>query len=275
VIVEATLQLLPIQSTAIRMEIERTRDLDETFSRLAETDMQHRYSVAWLDAVATGRKLGRAVLIQGDHAEQGERRLPGASTTFTAPRWPHVGPILRGSGMRLLNELYYRRAPRQAERIVSLAPFFYPLDSIGDWNRVYGRNGFIQYQFVVPLGAERVIRSAIESLAGASIPSTLAVLKRFGAESPALLSFPAPGWTLALDIALPAPRAARILDDLDEEVAAAGGRVYFAKDARLRAELVPVMYPRLAQWNAERRALDPDGVLQSDLSRRVGLLDAV
>jgi decaprenylphospho-beta-D-ribofuranose 2-oxidase len=272
VIVEATLQLLRMPVPAIRMTIERTDTLDDTLTLLAETDANYRYSVAWVDAAAAGRKLGRAVVTQGDHADSATQAgLPTPRAAITVPAWASIAPLLRGRSTRLLNDLYYRRAPRRAERVVPLAPFFYPLDAIGSWNRMYGRRGFIQYQFAVPLHRDDVVRHALEKLAGAGLPSTLAVLKRFGDQSHAPLSFPLPGWTLALDLALPADGAARILDKLDEEVATAGGRVYFAKDARLRAELLPTMYPRLTQWHAERAALDPQGVFQSDLSRRLGL----
>ena len=277
IVISATIQLLRVDSSAIRVDTERTADLAETFAKLRASDDTYRYSVAWLDCAAAGR-LGRGIAIQGDHATRDEvdsvPPVPGLKPRISSPRWLSLAPILRSPAISILNEVHFRRARTAAGQIEAIEPFFYPLDAVGDWNRMYGRGGFLQYQFVVPLDREDVVHAALELLHRERIRSTLAVLKRFGPGSRAPLSFPMLGWTLALDIALPAPRAARVLAAIDEHVAESGGRVYLAKDSRLRQELVDVMNPRLPEWNTVRRRLDPDGVFQQDLARRLGLTGA-
>lgn len=276
VVVEATLRLLPVESAWVMEDIERCSDVDDCMARMEARDEEYRYSVAWIDCLASGARLGRSVLMRGDHApadalpagtdplaRRGGLRLP-------APPWAPNG-LLRRSSVAAFNELYYRHAPESATgRLVRLDPFFYPLDAISGWNRMYGSRGFLQYQFAVPFGREDALREALERLSEAGVASFLAVLKRFGAGS-GMISFPMPGWTLALDMPAGDPALGPLLDGLDELVAEAGGRVYLSKDSRLRPELLDAMYPELDRWRSVVRSLDPDGVMQSDLSRRVGL----
>jgi decaprenylphospho-beta-D-ribofuranose 2-oxidase len=170
------------------------------------------------------------------------------------------------------NELWYRKATlRRSGVLQSIASFFHPLDTVGGWNRLYGPSGFTQYQFVVPFSASAVVRRALELLQTAHVTPALAVLKSFGGGNPAPLSFPIAGWTLALDLPLGAPGLARVLDELDEDVASSGGRVYLAKDGRLRPELFAAMYPHLGEWLAARDRVDPGRLFVSDLWRRLGV----
>jgi decaprenylphospho-beta-D-ribofuranose 2-oxidase len=164
--------------------------------------------------------------------------------------------------IRAFNEIWFRKAPRDQRGAIHSISSFYPLDLVDGWNRLYGSTGFLQYQFVVPFGQEGAMRHAIERLSRAGAASFLAVLKRFGPGNPAPLSFPAPGWTLALDIPAGDADLATLLDDLDEVV---------VEDSRLRPELLGRMYPRLDKWREIRAKLDPDRVFQSDLARRVHL----
>ncbi|MFF9039946.1 FAD-binding protein [Streptomyces sp. NPDC014892] len=203
--------------------------------------------------------------------------IAGGPLEFRTPRFPAAPSfvpdgLLGRTAMGLFNELWYRRAPRaRTDELQRLSTFFHPLDGVPHWNRLYGRSGFVQYQFVVGHGREETLRRIVARISARRCPSFLAVLKRFGEGDPGWLSFPMPGWTLALDIPASMPGLGAFLDSLDEEVAAASGRVYLAKDARLRPELLASMYPRLPEFRALRQELDPGGVFVSDLSRRLGL----
>lgn len=279
-IVEATIDLLPITSSRMRVDTTRHADIDDLMAAMSEGDDDFRYSVAWLDPLAKGEHLGRAVLTRGDHAGADElggraRQNPlgyGARQRLSMP--PIIPPsgLINKATVRAFNEVWFRKAPQQRlGEIQTIPAFFHPLDAIGRWNRVYGAHGMIQFQFVVPFAAAEVIRQVVEQLAAHGTPSFLSVLKRFGASNPAPLSFPAPGWTLAIDVPAAAPGLAELLHGFDELILGAGGRHYFAKDAHTVPEAIRRGYPRLAEWQAVQRAEDPDGVWQSDMSRRLGL----
>jgi decaprenylphospho-beta-D-ribofuranose 2-oxidase len=277
IVLSATLRLLRVESSYMRVDRERAADLDDAMVRMLERDDQYRYSVAWIDCLARGASLGRSVLIRGDHASAAEAggngargpALPGGPR-LAAPPWVPTG-LLRRSTVRVFNEAYFRAAPvREVGRLEPLRSFFYPLDAVSGWNRIYGRTGFLQYQMVVPFGREDAVRAALERLSGAGCPSFLAVLKRFGPQR-GLLSFPIEGWTLALDLPAALPGLGPLLDGLDELVAAAGGRVYLAKDSRLRPDTLAAMYPRLGDWRAIRERVDPHATMRSDLARRLDL----
>ncbi|MFI8949333.1 FAD-binding protein [Streptomyces sp. NPDC053750] len=281
VILTATVRLQPVETALMSVDTERATDLDDLMARLTATDHRYRYSVAWIDLLARGAATGRAVLTRGDHAPLDAlpagtrtRREPLAFRTSRLPAAPDLVPdgLLGRTTVGLFNELWYRKAPRLSRgRLQRISTFFHPLDGVPHWNRIYGRGGFVQYQFVVGPGREDALRRIVRRISEHRCPSFLAVLKRFGDADPGWLSFPVPGWTLALDIPAGLPGLAAFLDGLDEEVAEAGGRVYLAKDSRLRPELLAAMYPRLDDFRALRAELDPRGVFVSDLARRLAL----
>ncbi|QKZ19289.1 FAD-binding oxidoreductase [Streptomyces chartreusis] len=281
VILTATIQLQPVTTSLMSVDTERARDLDDLLARLTTGDDHYRYSVAWIDLLARGPAMGRAVLTRGDHAplealREGTRarREPLAFRPARLPAPPAVLPegLLSRRTVGWFNELWYRRAPHaRTGELQPLARFFHPLDGVPHWNRIYGRGGFVQYQFVVGHGREETLRGIVRRVCEHRCPSFLAVLKRFGDADPGWLSFPVPGWTLALDIPAGLPGLGALLDTLDEDVAAAGGRVYLAKDSRLRPDVLATMYPRLDEFRALRAEIDPRGVFVSDLARRLGL----
>jgi decaprenylphospho-beta-D-ribofuranose 2-oxidase len=279
VILEATFALIPVETGYIRVDEERCRDLDELMARMSEGDDRYRYSVAWIDCLARGRALGRGVLGRGDHARFDElpRTLRPHARRFdpeplvVAPNGIPSG-LVNNLSIRAFNEVWFRKARKRHEgAIQTLSFFFHPLDMVEEWNRVYGPRGFVQYQFVVPFGREDTVRYAVEQFSSSHMASFLAVLKRFGHQNDGMLSFPCPGWTLALDIPVGNPELPRLLDRLDAAVLEAGGRVYLAKDARTRPEHLARMYPRLPEWREVRAKLDPEGIVKSDLARRLGL----
>ncbi|MFC8428843.1 FAD-binding protein [Streptomyces sp. NPDC057253] len=286
-ILTATVQLQPVETSLMSVDTERARDLDDLMARLTATDQAYRYSVAWIDLLARGAATGRAVLTRGNHAPLDALRSSGAPEggtrarrdplAFRTPRFPAPPAflpegLLNRTTVGLFNEFWYRKAPRaRTGRLQRIPAFFHPLDGVPHWNRVYGRGGLVQYQFVVGYGHEEALHRIVRRVSGHRCPSFLAVLKRFGDADPGWLSFPVPGWTLALDLPARLPGLGPLLDALDDEVAAVGGRVYLAKDSRLRPELLAAMYPRLDDFRALRAELDPRGVFTSDLSRRLAL----
>ncbi|MFZ4584509.1 MAG: FAD-binding protein [Acidimicrobiia bacterium] len=279
VITEATVRMLPIETSLVSVDTERCRDLDELMARMIEGDDHYRYSVAWVDCLARGKSLGRSVLTRGDHApldmlDAQQQRDPLAFTpkfVASAPPWVPNG-LLNKLSVRAFNELWFRKAPvEQRDHLETISTFFHPLDGVREWNRLYGSRGFVQYQYAVPDDATEMVRSSLELLAESGKASFLAVLKRFGAADPGPLSFPTPGWTLALDLPAAASDLSSLLDQLDKMVVDVGGRVYLAKDARVRADLLPVMYPELDRFRAVRDRVDPAHIVRSDLARRLGI----
>jgi decaprenylphospho-beta-D-ribofuranose 2-oxidase len=279
IIVRATLRLVRVETTWMEVDTERFDDLDGAMAAMEATDSVYRYSVAWVDCSSHKGGLGRSVLTRGDHAPLSALGPPFHKPPLTLPRSSPrrlpFGPsrsFVNSKTSRAFNEIWFRKTPRHKYgALIPLASFLHPLDGVANWNVLYGKRGFVQYQFAVDSHHADVVRQAASMIAASGISSPMAVLKRFGPGTPGPLSFPIQGWTLALDFPVGPAGLPLLLDRLDEMVAGAGGRVYLAKDARLRPELLGVMYPRLDEVATVRRRVDPHGILESDLSRRLGL----
>jgi len=279
IILRATIAMKRVETARLVVDTVRTANIDDTMAYLASTDKDHDYTVAWTDCLAARSSLGRSVITSGDFAAMGDvryrnRAKPLEFKPSALAGAPPVFPsgLINARTVALLNEAWFRKAPRRRTgEIQTIGQFFHPLDGIRNWNRVYGPAGFRQYQYVVPFGAEDVVRRSLERISALRAPSFVTVLKRFGEGGQGMLSFPMPGWTLALDFPSGTPWLSQLLGELDEMVLEAGGRLYLAKDSRIPAELMPRMYPRLEDFQRLRAEVDPAGVFSSDLSARLGL----
>ncbi|MDQ0986501.1 FAD-binding oxidoreductase [Streptomyces sp. V2I9] len=292
VILGATLRLRRVTTGLMSVSTERAGDLDEVLARFTAGGDGLPYASAWIDLMARGRATGRGILTRGEHAPPHvrpahagrTRRFPRSGTPWGRPSSPGLlsgllsglPPLpdgLLGPGpAALYNEVRYRGAPRaRAGELRPVTAFLHTADAFPEANPLYGRGGTVRYRFTVGDGQEETLHRAVRRIAARRSPAVRAVLERFGAADPGLLSFAAPGWSLALDLPAALPGLARFLDGVDEEVAAAGGRVCLAKDSRMRPETAAAMYPRLAEFRELRARLDPTGAFRSDLSRRLGL----
>ena len=280
VITRATVALHPTESAYFVVDTDRTADLDELLELLTDgSDDSYGYSAAWFDTTTTGKQLGRAVLTRGSLAtrDQLPAKLRSDPLKFDAPQLltvPDIFPngLANRVSLRAFSEVWYRKAPKTRRgHVENITAFYQTLDAVGEWNRVYGSHGFLQYQFVVPMGEEATIRRIVEKIAHSPFTSGLNVFKRFGEGGPAPLSFPIPGWTITVDF----PAAARGLNafcnELDELVLGAGGRLYLAKESRASAETIRAGYLRFEEWRKTRAAADPHGVFTSDMARRLEL----
>lgn len=277
VIVTASLGLRAVESGYVTVDRERARDLDHALERFDATDERYRYSVAWIDGLARGPRLGRSVLLQANDTPRAA--LPDRTRARPAPARSYTVPfdlpsfMLNPLSVRAFNAAYYATHRDRSGLVLRMEPFCYPLDAIRHWNRLYGRRGFVQYQVVFPRHtARRGLRDVLERAGRSGRPSFLAVLKRFGPANAGLLSFPHAGFTLAIDMPA-APGIRELLAALDDITLRHDGRVYLAKDAALRPDAFAAMYPRAAEFRAIKRRLDPEGRFSSTLSRRVGLDD--
>jgi FAD/FMN-containing dehydrogenase len=260
----AEIRLKPVPGAAIAMEQVRFTCLEE-FLDLSSSDQEYEYTVAWVDCLAQGRRLGRGLFMRGDHASGSPTSSEAQGARLKVPIDLPSGFINRTT-LAIFNTCYYRSQLRaKLRKTVNYEQFFFPLDRIGEWNRLYGRRGFFQYQCVVPDDLGRTIAALLTQVARSSETPALAVLKRFGSiQSPGLLSFPRPGITLAIDFANRGPATLAFLEQLDRLVVEAGGAVYPAKDARMSGASFRRFFPA---WEAFATHIDPK--FSSSFWRRV------
>ncbi|HTU23806.1 MAG TPA: FAD-binding oxidoreductase [Pirellulales bacterium] len=280
-ILTATLRLLPVETAYVDVEYRRTADLGETLERCTATAGDYRYWVAWIDCLARRGKLGRSVLMLANDAPRSALsprvrdrplRLPQRRRMSIPCNFP--SGTLNAWSVAAFNELYYR-GHRDGRRIVDVESFFYPLDGLGNWNRIYGRRGFFQYQALFPpQTAHAALAKLLEKLAESRQASFLAVLKSMGPAGKGWLSFPFEGYTLALDLPNRGSQTVRLLAELDELVLENGGRLYLAKDATMTAETFWAMYPNLPRFRELKSAIDPANRFNSSLARRVGIVES-
>lgn len=279
VVLDATIDLIPIATSRIEVTTTRFSHIDEVLSLLSDTDLddRYRYSVAWIDMLSRGESFGRGVLTRGDHSQandgaQGHTLSYDPQSRIGVPRCFPNG-VLNIATIKAFNELWYRKTSMNTTTTSeSITSFFHPLDAVRNWNRMYGSRGFLQHQCVVPMTAKDVIKEIIAMMQSAKLPTFLAVLKRMGAQNPGMLSFPMEGWTLAVDIAIGSHRIESVLRDIDEVVIAAGGRHYLAKDAHMSRSALLHGYPQMDVWQDVQRQMDPVGLWTSDLARRLQLV---
>ena len=278
VVLSARFRMCRIESEHVRSETVNTPDLDATMATLEESD-DWRYSVAWIDGSAKCGNLGRGLVSRGDFATRDE--LSGQASAYRshsrASRQLPIPALLSGAlnpvSVRLFDTLYNRVGHfPNGPRLVHHASFFFPLDRLERWNRLYGRRGFVQYQCVLPVSqSSRGLRAILERVVESGHIAYLAVLKLLGPQGEGMLSFPLPGYTLALDFPM-RPGTLELLDSLDEITTVHGGRVYLAKDARCRPDRVQEGYPHLPMFfEVRRRATSGTREFSSVMSRRLGL----
>jgi decaprenylphospho-beta-D-ribofuranose 2-oxidase len=276
-ILEATIRLRRVETGWIRQRTIVADDLDAAIGALEDNDSA-TYSVAWIDCLAQGTRLGRSLIFLGEHAlsaELGEKQIakrfplrkPSLSIPIDAPSF-----MLNHWSVAAFNELYFRAGAGKASapRLVPAHPFFFPLDALGNWNRIYGSRGFVQHQCVLPTdNAKDALAEMLDRIAKRGGSSFLAVLKKLGAGN-GPMSFPIPGYTLALDFPIRGDLFS-FLDELDKVVVAAGGRLYLAKDARQSRATFEAGYPELSRFREVRRTVDPQGKIKSRLAERIGI----
>ncbi len=278
VILRATIRMTPTETAYFIADGDRTDTLEETIALHSDgSESQYDYSSAWFDAISPPPKLGRAAVSRGSLAtvDQLPKKLQRDPLKFDAPTLltlPDVFPngLANKYTFSAIGELWFQKAGTYRGKVQNLTQFYHPLDLFGEWNRAYGPAGFLQYQFVVPTEAVEEFKRIIHDIQQSGHHSFLNVFKLFGEGNRAPLSFPMPGWNICVDFRIK-PGLHEFVSELDKRVLEFGGRLYTAKDSRTSAETFHAMYPRIDEWIAVRRSVDPAGVFMSDMARRLEL----
>ncbi|MGA2297618.1 MAG: FAD-binding oxidoreductase [FCB group bacterium] len=259
-------KIKPCPSAFFAMESEKFYSLDEFFEINEKSEKNFGYTVSWVDCTASGGNLGRGLYSRGNHADPKDYELPKLPKQ-KIKTFPFDAPFINSLSVNLFNILYFNKQFEKIQKkIVHYDPFFYPLDAVNNWNKAYGKNGFLQYQFVVPFGNDKqTIKTILSYISKSGLSSFLTVLKTFGdMKSPGMLSFPRPGVTMAVDFRFSGDRTLKALNEIDNFVRDAGGVLYPAKDARMSAEDYRRFYP---QWKEFEKYIDPK--FSSSFWRRV------
>jgi decaprenylphospho-beta-D-ribofuranose 2-oxidase len=279
IILRATIEMTPTETAYFIADGDVTASLDETIALHSNgSEADYTYSSAWFDAISAPPKLGRAAVSRGSLArlDQLPKKLQRNPLKFDAPQlltFPDIFPngLANKYTFMPIGELWYRKSGTYRGKIQNLTQFYHPLDMFGEWNRAYGPAGFLQYQFVIPTEAVDEFKKIIRDIQASGHYSFLNVFKLFGPGNQAPLSFPIPGWNICVDFPIKAGLN-KFVGELDRRVVEFGGRLYTAKDSRTSAETFHAMYPRIDEWIAVRRKVDPFGVFASDMARRLELL---
>jgi len=282
IILSAKLTMTRVPSAYCQVNYRRTANLTEAMDGFDQSDADYRYSVAWVDTLTTGESLGRSVVMLGNDAtvemlsgkqREHPHRLPrrrDKSVPFDLPfnvfgRWT----------VAAFNRVFYATHPDK-ETIVDYDRFFYPLDAVAHWNRLYGKRGFVQYQVLMPPPREQAVAGLtqiLEAVAASGMGSFLTVLKKCGSAGPGLLSFMSPGYTLTMDLPDTGEKLRRLTATLDRITLDHGGRLYLAKDALMQADTFAIMYPNLPRFRQIKQQYDPEGRFSSSQARRLGIVE--
>ena len=268
IIISATIQLLPIRSSLISQKTIKANCI-EAACEVFEINNDAAYSVAWIDCLSKGKSLGRSVIMLGEHAEQGGLNIDiqqQVSIPFSTP-----SALLNSLTVKGFNAAYWHKSRQNLSQTVTLMPYFYPLDAIGEWNRLYGKKGFVQFQCVVPkLDGVANMRKLLTEISNSGEGSFLAVLKQFGTGNENFLSFPIEGYTLALDFKA-SEAAIKTVKKLEAMVLEVGGRLYLTKDAVMQENTFKATYPNWEKFEAIREQYGAIGKFSSNQSKRLGL----
>jgi decaprenylphospho-beta-D-ribofuranose 2-oxidase len=279
-IVTASFRLLAIESSWMRVNTRQVPNLTELLKLVTAGGNAPTYSVAWIDCLARDEEMGRAVLIEAEHARRADLIGSNGDAPLAVPRARKLGVpfnfpgfVLNPWSVSLFNKLYYKVHPTKSDVFTSYEPFFYPLDGINDWNRIYGKRGFIQYQALLPLETSSVgIPKVLSEIVQSRLASFLAVLKRTGDANEGMLSYCKPGITLALDLPNVGAPLRELAARLDKLLLDYGGRLYFAKDSLTKPEVIAQMYPRLDEFRAVKSRIDPQNKFVSAQAKRLGIV---